>query len=715
MKRTLRLVQRKNSANQIARVVLGILDKVGVSFLLLISFGNIYGLYAVDMLQSLFNYVAATVIFLYGLLPLIAKTNPWILQKIVFLNEVAWPPSSAVKNPQKCGLKGAKNFYLDVTEDTNIGVWYVPPQELQDKQVDDIDLKQGYPIILYLHGNTSNRAASHRVELYKVLANMNYHVLIIDYRGYADSKGVPSEEGVVQDSLHMYKWIKERSGDTPIFLWGHSLGTGIGSRLAKHLCETGEAPNGLVLEAPFTNVKDAAANHPFSYLFRKLPWFHWTLIDPLDEAGVYFKSDKNIAFITCDILILHAEDDVSVPYKLGKNLYETALQSRPESSGKVEFVTYKAHRKYGHKYICRDPDLPNIISPLQESFLRTTKYMTATLIFLYVIIPIILITNPWIHSKLIFLNFVRWPPFIDVTNPLDLGIKGARSFYLDVAEDSRIGVWQILPSHLTTNETNEFERLLKNGEPIFLYLHGTTGTRAGWHRVQLLKLLASMGYHVIAIDYRGYADSKGTPSEDGVVADGYHMYRWIRERSGDVPVILWGHSLGTAITSKLAKQLCDNGEHPEGVILESPFNNIRDAAVRHPFTALFRYHPYFKEVFIDTIAENHIYFSSDENIASVTTPLFIVHAEDDEIVPYELGVKLYESARSNRPPGSGPLEFLPLHKGHGYGHKHIFQAPELPDSIRKFVAVSTKFKSSQPSRAKDTVKTDESPHDDQSP
>ena len=27
--------------------------------------------------------------------------------------------------------------------------------------------------------------------------------------------------------------------------------------------------------------------------------------------------------------------------------------------------------------------------------------------------------------------------------------------------------------------------------------------RAGWHRVQLLKLLASLGYHVIAIDYRG--------------------------------------------------------------------------------------------------------------------------------------------------------------------------------------------------------------------
>lgn len=46
--------------------------------------------------------------------------------------------------------------------------------------------------------------------------------------------------------------------------------------------------------------------------------------------------------------------------------------------------------------------------------------------------------------------------------------------------------------------------------------------------------------------FLGYADAHGIPTEDGVVADGYFMYNWIRQRSGDSPVYLWGHSLGSA-------------------------------------------------------------------------------------------------------------------------------------------------------------------------
>ena len=39
------------------------------------------------------------------------------------------------------------------------------------------------PIVLYLHGNTGSRAREHRIELYKVLQKLNYHVICFDYRG----------------------------------------------------------------------------------------------------------------------------------------------------------------------------------------------------------------------------------------------------------------------------------------------------------------------------------------------------------------------------------------------------------------------------------------------------------------------------------------------------------------------------------------------------
>lgn len=41
----------------------------------------------------------------------------------------------------------------------------------------------GNPIVLYLHGNSGSRAGSHRIELYKILQSLNYHVVTMDYRG----------------------------------------------------------------------------------------------------------------------------------------------------------------------------------------------------------------------------------------------------------------------------------------------------------------------------------------------------------------------------------------------------------------------------------------------------------------------------------------------------------------------------------------------------
>ena len=43
-------------------------------------------------------------------------------------------------------------------------------------------LSHGEPVILYMHGNSGSRGSSHRVELYTLLRNLNYHVIAFDYR-----------------------------------------------------------------------------------------------------------------------------------------------------------------------------------------------------------------------------------------------------------------------------------------------------------------------------------------------------------------------------------------------------------------------------------------------------------------------------------------------------------------------------------------------------
>lgn len=46
------------------------------------------------------------------------------------------------------------------------------------------------------------------------------------FPGWGDSVGTPSERGMTYDALHVFDWIKVRSGDNPVYIWGHSLGTG---------------------------------------------------------------------------------------------------------------------------------------------------------------------------------------------------------------------------------------------------------------------------------------------------------------------------------------------------------------------------------------------------------------------------------------------------------------------------------------------------------
>lgn len=87
-------------------------------------------------------------------------------------------------------------------------------------------------------------------------------------------------------------------------------------------------PRVLVLESPFNNIRDEVREHPFSRFFRNLPWFDMTIVDPMYENNLRFESDKHIATFPQPVLILHAEDDIVVPYKLGhKVCYFSAFNS----------------------------------------------------------------------------------------------------------------------------------------------------------------------------------------------------------------------------------------------------------------------------------------------------------------------------------------------------------------------------------------------------
>ncbi len=46
------------------------------------------------------------------------------------------------------------------------------------------------------------------------------------YSGFGDSTGEPTEAGLTTDAVYLYHWVKARSGNSLVCVWGHSLGSG---------------------------------------------------------------------------------------------------------------------------------------------------------------------------------------------------------------------------------------------------------------------------------------------------------------------------------------------------------------------------------------------------------------------------------------------------------------------------------------------------------
>lgn len=87
-----------------------------------------------------------------------------------------------------------------------------------------------YPTILMFHGNAATRAIPFRVNLQRQYADyMKSNVLMIDYRGFADSDGIPSQRGLIDDAWASWNWLIDYGAkDRDVSVLGSSLGTAVG-------------------------------------------------------------------------------------------------------------------------------------------------------------------------------------------------------------------------------------------------------------------------------------------------------------------------------------------------------------------------------------------------------------------------------------------------------------------------------------------------------
>jgi fermentation-respiration switch protein FrsA (DUF1100 family) len=233
-------------------------------------------------------------------------------------------------------------------------------------------------------------------------------------------------------------------------------------------------------------------------------------------------------------------------------------------------------------------------------------------------------------------------PPVGRTAPGAAGLGEAEEHVLTTTDGEKVIVWHV-PA--------------KPGHPVVLFFHGNGDFLAG--RVSRFRNLISDGTGLVALSFRGYAGSTGSPSEQGLLNDGAAAYAFTAARYDASRIVAWGFSLGTGVAVAVAS------EHPVAkLILEAPYTSTVDVA-----SAMLKIVP------VSLLMRDQ--FHSDRLIGRVSVPLLIIHGEADPAINIAFGERLFAMAHE-------PKQFVRFPGG---GHENLDEFGAM-DVVRRFIGAS---------------------------
>ena len=241
-------------------------------------------------------------------------------------------------------------------------------------------------------------------------------------------------------------------------------------------------------------------------------------------------------------------------------------------------------------------------------------------------------TIPWVIILALiwfFLRYFEWKNLYYPARKITMTPEAARLEYEDInfiAEDgNQLHGWWI--PH-------------ENPKGTVIVCHGNAGNIGD--RVWVAADFHLLGLNVFLFDYRGYGNSKGLTSEKGIYRDARAAYEVVRTKHNDaedIPVVVYGRSLGGAVAIQLALD-----KPVKGVIVESSFTSTVDMGKK-----LYPLLP------VKLFCRDRYYAS--EKISRIDVPVVIAHSPDDHLIPFSMGKELYAQANE-------PKQFFELTGGH---------------------------------------------------
>jgi fermentation-respiration switch protein FrsA (DUF1100 family) len=203
-----------------------------------------------------------------------------------------------------------------------------------------------------------------------------------------------------------------------------------------------------------------------------------------------------------------------------------------------------------------------------------------------------------------------------------------------------------------------------NAVATLLWFHGNAGNLS--HRLDNIQLLAPLNLNIFIFDYRGYGRSEGEPNEQGIYKDSKAAYNTVVGLNTVTvdTLFLFGRSLGGICAVETAL------DHPaRGLILESVFTSASDMSRQvSPLIPL----GWAIRSKLDAIGK----------VPHLTLPKLFLHGTRDEVVPYDLGRKLFDSAVE-------PKTFYPI-EGAGHNDTYILGGRDYFNALSLFITETLK-------------------------
>ncbi|KAG6007563.1 hypothetical protein E4U54_008813 [Claviceps lovelessii] len=227
---------------------------------------------------------------------------------------------------------------------------------------------------------------------------------------------------------------------------------------------------------------------------------------------------------------------------------------------------------------------------MARSLMRTASLAVTAPLALYAVFWSLAVI-PFFQRHFLYAHKFNTLFWSDVNEPERWGFEKHQvaPFYLHTPDDNWIYAWHVLPLQLYQRH----EDLIISGASSEVAPRDITTTES----FRLLKsdpnakliLYYTSSYHVVAIDYRGFGHSTGIPSEQGLIQDAETLVEWAIKVAGIPPsrIVLFGHSLGTAVASGVAERCADRDIEFAGIVLVAGFSDLSNLLVGYRISGVF--------------------------------------------------------------------------------------------------------------------------------